>query len=281
MKLKLLPPKKPHTIKIETVFGCNLRCKFCGITAFPAKMEKQFISTEIVLHISKLIASQKWELRIEMGMRGEPTLHPDIVGIVQVLRNLNPKISITLYSNGKTLSEKLAISLLNAGLNILAVDCYGDTYQKYKEKFAMLDPYTYGIDKDATIWKKMNPNKFKLILLPDIDTPEGQSRVRKLNNQGGACSSLPEPLQRNCYMPCKELVILHNGAIPICCKDWLEKSKIRNILNVKDLYAFWNSNEILNKYRTRLQNKDRSLLPCNVCDYSGGAPMWYHEKKGS
>ena len=69
-------PYKPNMVQIETVQGCNRRCKFCGTMG----IERAFHYTELetVKHTCKLIREAGLNCRILLAGHGEPTLHPQL-----------------------------------------------------------------------------------------------------------------------------------------------------------------------------------------------------------
>ncbi len=90
-------------IEIDVTYACNLKCTNCNRSS-----TQQPSSAALTLeHIERFIAEsiqdgRKWQRIRVLG--GEPTLHPEIIGILEALlaykRNFYPKARITLVTNG-------------------------------------------------------------------------------------------------------------------------------------------------------------------------------------
>jgi hypothetical protein len=105
-------PEKIHRIEYDIVEHCNLNCRNCGhISQFKEKNEKsiEFIEKDITLLCTKFVVER---FRITGG---EPLLHTNIVGVIQILRKcLGNDTIITLVTNGiklKSMSEHFFLAL--------------------------------------------------------------------------------------------------------------------------------------------------------------------------
>lgn len=92
-------------VYFEITDVCNLSCSFCPKT----KREKRFVSVaEFESTARKLQGKTEY---LYLHLMGEPTLHPELEGILNIAEELGFKVIIT--TNGTTLGEKGKI-LLNA-----------------------------------------------------------------------------------------------------------------------------------------------------------------------
>jgi hypothetical protein len=211
-------------------------------------------------------------------MRGEPTLHPQLIQFTNAIRNLMSKSQITLTTNGVLLTKKLALEFLYSG-NIIIIDCYGKSFDVYKERFKEFNPIDFYEDSTFNPWHRHSANTKKVILMRDLGSTTGKKQ-RKILNQAGnvdwekvkkyGLKPLKEPLKKQCAHPFREVAIFVDGSVSICCRDW----RLENILyNVNDELI---SNEFTNNielYKTRklLQSKDRTKnIICSRCDFNGG-----------
>lgn len=212
-------------------------------------------------------------------MRGEPTLNKKLIPITKQFRKHCPQSQITLTSNGILLTKELAESFFENGGNVIALDCYGDTYCKYKERFLGMPTFDF-YDGEVNPWHR-HKNTFKaIVLIRDIKTETGKSRARTIYNQAGNVDfkrtrkygllPLSSPLSKKCVHPFREIVIFHNGDMPFCCRDWAEKCIVGNIHKINDLKKHWCNDERREMVRQLLYNKTRKFIVCDVCDYPGG-----------
>ena len=78
---------KPWTLKIEMTKGCNYRCTFCPIYVLPEySRDKKFLSPKDCKTLVSKYKFLKHNGRIELTMRGEPTLNPDILMNLKIIK---------------------------------------------------------------------------------------------------------------------------------------------------------------------------------------------------
>lgn len=92
-------------LEIHIVDHCNLNCAGCN--HFCPLAEPFYISLEDfknqLIMVKEKIPSLKWL----MLLGGEPTLHPQLLELCQIARQLFPKIEIEILTNGKDLTSIL------------------------------------------------------------------------------------------------------------------------------------------------------------------------------
>lgn len=273
--------KPPWTIKIEQSYGCNLKCSFCPINNLPEiNSNKQFMEPWICETIVEQAVELKPNLRVELTLRGEPTLNQQILDNLRIMRRVASKFQISLFTNGVSLlTRKVAIKdLLDAGVNILCIDCYNGTYDKFLD-FAKGTGEKIVDFRDFSAYRRHpNGHKLRVIdLVPDIQ--EGAVDVRKIHNNAGNVSqryldSLKGyekkklPLAKGCARPFRELVVYHTGDVVICCHDWKAECVLGNVLD-ETLIEIWYGEKHWQILKD-LYEKKRSRVPCCKCDYSGG-----------
>ena len=80
---------------------------------------------------------------------------------------------------------------------------------------------------------------------------------------------LKEPLEKKCVRPFREMIILYDGEVVLCCADSGNDFKLGN-LNRHSFKQIWFKNRKLIIARLLLFNKFRIFPPCNRCDFNGG-----------
>jgi radical SAM protein with 4Fe4S-binding SPASM domain len=261
--------EKPHNIALELVRGCNLACEFCAIDVVPK--EKAFMTEETFM--SAINGVVPWNpIRMEFCGRGEVTLHPDIIKYTKIWRSIMDCSYLNIISNGVAMSRDMAKELLKSGANCLLIDCYGNTYDKFKDRFDGLAPIiTYG-ETSFTPFCKHPKNTKVICLIPDIKKHSGEIKTRELHNVAGNLKRVPplkEPLGKICVDPFRFITIFWDGTFVLCCRDWKEEYKISNV-NDTDLQDEWINNEALNVARKKLMYKDRNFGICKRCNWHGG-----------
>lgn len=272
---------RPWTIKIEQSYGCNLSCKFCPIDYLKEiNQSKAFMEPEICKRVVKQAVPLKDTLRVELTLRGEPTLNPHVLENLRIMRRLAPKFQISMFTNGVLIlkNKEFALDLLEAGVNILCIDCYNNTYERFKNLLSDLGETLVDFRKFSAYKRHSGGHKLRVInLVPDIQ--EGSVEVRKIHNNAGNVNpsyldSLPNypkkklPLKKKCCRPFRELVVHHNGNVSICCHDWRAQNIMGSVLT-ETLEEIWYGRRHL-EILQRLYAKDRTISPCDTCDYQGG-----------
>lgn len=280
--------KRPYTIKIEFTRGCNFSCKFCPIDVLKMySKDKKFLSDETCRIIASQIKSVNPDGRIELTMRGEPTLNPKMMTNLNILRETLPNVQISMFTNGAVFFKDpdMILDIIDVGVNILNIDCYNGTYDRF---YAIAnDIISVGHDdiiledfRSFSAYKRhRNGNKLHVInLVPDIQ--EGEVDVRQIHNNAGNVNpeylkNLPGyvkhklPMERRCARPFHELVVTYDGEVLICCQDWQAQYMLGNVFDNTLEEIWWGKSHWL--ILRSLYKKDRgSMIPCDRCDYKGG-----------
>jgi len=266
---------RPYSAQIELVRGCNRKCDFCAIHCLPSEIV--FMPDDIILKTAQELAAFD-PLRIELAMRGEPTLHPKWIEYVKILRDHLPKSSIMLCTNGIKLTPKKVEQFWEAGGNVAYIDCYDGTYLNTWSEYLHLNPKDFYTDK-CNPYHRKKPEEKILLLMDDLGENNRKTQNRVIVNQAGNVSwdlvekygvfPLKEPLEKVCVNPFREIVIHYDGKIPLCCRDWREKNILYHITK-GNLEDYWYNDPELNKIRRMLKNKNRNHGICKVCDFKGG-----------
>lgn len=283
---------RPWTFKFEMSMGCNLKCKFCPVYATPSLQDpakRRFMDPKKLRAIARSCNELNPTARIELAMRGEPTLNPQILENMRILREEMPKAQISMFSNGTTfLQGKLGMNdLIDAGVNILCVDCYNGTYKRF-ESMAKLqagdDITVQDFRKFSAYGRHSGGHRMRtIVLVPDIGDKDKAGkplvRVREIHNNAGNADAdmllthfdvpaLEEPLEKKCARPFREFVVNYDGSVVICCHDWKSKD-IMGWMPKQSAAEIWYGDKHLQILRA-LYRKDRSHAPCDTCDYKGG-----------
>lgn len=277
----------PFAVQIELAEGCNLRCTFCGLSGIrePKKHDFKFMTEKTLRSLLRQIGELGWNPRVEFAMHGEPTMHPDYVGMIKVARESAPRLQLMMTSNAGGLMRKpgpLAnvLALFDAGLNVLALDDYDGvnfvdkvrqavraTSERGPEMLGDMKIYEYPENKDGSPHMRVGLKERKLVYIQAIDSAvKGNHSL--LNNHAGAGapkvgSDHPSQTQR-CAKPFRELSVRWDGSVAVCCNDWRGEYKCGSV--VKDgLDAVWNGAS-MSAARRKLYHGQRDFGPCAGCD---------------
>ena len=284
---------------------CKNGCMFCGVASLIDKTEDKVgfnhMTVDTAVEIAKQLNDWVPGRRIEINNFGEPFLNPNWRGIIKALRDNYPSVCIQLQTNGINSYllgyekfKELVDDFYENGGNLLAIDAYEGSYPTYME-FAK----RYGEETGITVVDFMhdNPNKLtyyrnagssarELYVVDDLGecdykekTTKDKKAQRNINNHAGCMdhsvwsqygiNQSYLPLEKKCSRVFREIIIGFDGAVTICCQDFLRRVNLGTIkdTNIRDI---WNSEEF-NTIRKLLFDKDRGFCtPCSMCSYTGG-----------
>jgi radical SAM protein with 4Fe4S-binding SPASM domain len=284
----------PWCVKMEFTKGCNLRCSFCPVaedTLLQTKDSWEYMSPSTLRRfgISYSHMREKYPHgppRIEIALRGEPLINPRVEDCLRAVRDTMNESQITLFSNGTQLlkDDGLLVRLFDAGLNVLYLDCYNGTYNRFLshcERVACEGVEIYDA-KEFTPYRR-HPRGYKrrvVSLIVGLEDQENSLSIRPIHNVGGNANpdSLIQlgwkpknlPLEKTCSRVFREITLHLTGDIVTCCVDWYP-DKTTTLGNIRELSVeeIWYGEKHLTALR-KLHNGDRTWGLCKTCDYNGG-----------
>ena len=132
-----------HTLYIETLTACNLRCSYCPNSVYERGLIKnnQEMETKLFYKIIDELAELNWVGEIEPHSYGEPLLDERLPSFCSYIRQKIPLAKIGIYTNGELLNIDWYKKLVSAGVNKFRVTQHLDNESKgtldvvrYREK---------------------------------------------------------------------------------------------------------------------------------------------------
>ena len=284
-------------INIEFASQCNLRCRFCSLDH---SKPKTLITEEILdRFFLELITNDRFRQVeiINLHNGGEILLHPkrlEMLGVVkkykEQARQLGIKFpKIFLLTNGMLLREKLAQQIIDLDVvDVIGLSMDGGSPEAFEEMRVQAKwPIFY---QNLKTFCRLNDaaghpiETYCICCIPDerpLNTkwmdPEFRNaletldryELRKLHNWAG---ELQDALQRKrkphkigCALLMKQLVLLPNGDVTVCCNDLNAKGVIGNIMQ-DELVDIYDSPERLNYLEKLLKGKKSELELCKDCE---------------
>lgn len=277
----------PFAVQIELTEGCSLYCDFCGLHGIrEGKGDYKFAKLETIERIGSEIARLGWNPRIEIAMRGEPSMNPGFIEMIAVLRKHLPKQQLMMTSNGSGfIKEGNVGKAMAAGLDILALDHYEDVefVPKAMSRLDIIDGKYIGIPVyNYPEQPEGNPHrriKGKMItVIKDISTNNSGTHAKLLNHCGSAAPLDYSKAGKRCAKPFRELAFRFDGSVAICCNDWRGEYDCGNILTTP-LEVIWHG-EPFTIARKALYNGQRVFKPCLGCNATSYRSGFLPDKKG-
>jgi radical SAM protein with 4Fe4S-binding SPASM domain len=136
----LIPLPTPFSIYVFPSTYCNFKCIYCAHSLRPEELnekyglERRHMSLETYHRIIAQIAEFPHRLKLlSLTGQGEAMMNKNIAEMVRIAKNAQVAERIEIISNGRLLSQEMADSLIDAGLDILRISLQGLNSDKYQE----------------------------------------------------------------------------------------------------------------------------------------------------
>ena len=127
-------------VNLQVLYECNYRCRICDFWKEGHRNDTRLTAAEVAVIAKKLhrIGPQI----VSIG-GGEPTLHPEILGIVRALAPYHFPVMIT---NGSKITPRLARDLFSAGMVEISVSLDYATPQAHDRQRGMPGAFEQGVE---------------------------------------------------------------------------------------------------------------------------------------
>jgi radical SAM protein with 4Fe4S-binding SPASM domain len=281
-------------INLEFCSACNLRCSFCALDHLKPK---QHMSVEVLNAVMDTLLTDKRFKRVKtinLHNGGETLLHPKRLELITRLSaykmlfalRQKPFPKIILLTNGMLLRPSLAEQLLElqvldeVGFSLdggspeafeaLRVNAkwkkFADNVSAFVEAKKRLSPKlkTFGI----SIISKPYPlnNSWMEADFKHITEMLDSVEYRRLHDWGGQVDIGTKTAvnKKGCTMLMRQLVILPNGAVTVCCNDLNQKGVVGNVLE-SALYDVYSSLERKHYVEALKKGEKDRLDLCRDC----------------
>lgn len=274
----------PQHIFLETTSACNLKCRLCPRTA----------GNTLVGHMDfelfkKIVneANQYGPRTFCLHLFGEPLLAPRFIDEIYYIKQINPKNTIVLTTNGTVLDEKIAEAMVKTPVDKMAVSFVSAVREKYTELTGinLLDKVEQNVRNLLAIKEKNKAIKPKIIVRMileehnqtevEIFKNKWQSEkviveVRPAHNYGGNVNFghvRDKKIKQRwpCYHFWLSPAIHWNGDFSVCCNDYARKAVLGNVGQTA-VNKIWNSVEMQNLRAAQLRGDFQIPTICEKCD---------------
>lgn len=248
----------PSEIEISESGVCNRKCSFCPRSDPNYPDINEFISEKLHKKLCDELSELKFAGLIIYSGFVEPMLDKNIFYLVEYAKKTNSNARIEMISNGDVLNEKRLKKIYESGLDRLQISLYDgeEQFKKFQKLGQSLD-----LNEEQYVLRKRY-------------LPEEQDFGITLSNRGGMLTESgykiapkSEPIKSSCNYPGYKFFLDYNGDVLMCSHDWGKKNILGN-LKTQSLKEIWLSEKSM-EARKKLNNAERSLSPCNVCDVNG------------
>jgi len=281
----------PFNVTLELTRGCNLNCPFCAVSAIQEKQDKgyEFMKKETLVKALTDVRALGWNCRVGFAMRGEPTMHPDYVGMMAATRECLPKANITMLTNAGGLLRKPGpvvnvTALFDAGVSVLGLDDYENVKfvekviaaieEKGKLRSGVKHPlgftyYDYPRDIRGNPHKRRRPGTRTLVKIRDLASQAADKKIGnhgKVFNYAGLAFAPDDSMAgKRCHHPFRQIAIHWDGNVPLCCNTWDSPYFVGNT-NETNIGELWQG-DAMGAAREKLIRGERDFTPCRGCNH--------------
>ena len=258
-----------YRIDLDLTGLCNRRCTFCPRVDDSYPNENKHMSFAVIEEVMKQLRSIKYKSWIELAGRGESTLHPQFLQIVDMLSKDAWKLRLTTngykikkWWNPETL-KKFDEVILNTYTN-------KNEYEQRVRDYAFLPngvPVEHYYKPDGLSVEEIN--KTEGFYLPNDTDVKPIKWSYAFNNRAGHFNK--KVVKAPCWHPMRQIFIDYSGFYQMCCNDWTYQVKIGHVLE-RGLIDMYINDPKMNRVRWSLLNGERDRVkPCSMCDDNQGS----------
>lgn len=278
----------PHNLAIETVLGCNIRCRMCPVTYARETMTQRelgIIDVTLVEEVLRQISDRP--RNVLFSCLGEPLIHPELPRLVRMAKEQGHRTS--LITNAVLLDKAMAKALIDAGIDGVQVSM--DRY--HREACESLPP---GISYETVVDNALRfadlAGKADRAITVDInhivspDSPDGPAdvfevlgkhvntiRYNQLTNFWGHFDLPPDCARGDavdsdllfkkhpCIFLWESLCISVEGYAMLCANDFNRQSALPNVTD-KPITEIW-TGEVREERKRQLEGVFTG--PCRSC----------------
>ena len=268
----------PLHLDIEITNRCNLRCTFCD--KLPLLSKEQMGDMEMWLYKKILDQAEHGSLwGVKLSYRGEPLLHPQVAEMVAYAKSKGV-LDVYLNSNGMLLSEKMSMTLMDAGLDRISVSMDGTDPVAFERerKGARYDLILRNIENMMELKSKRGYSRLKVrvqsVRFPDLDV-DGYTNFWASRCDEVAVIDYKDVNVRNkeilksdwaCPQLWQRMTIEWNGTIMPCNNDDIRLLSPGNVRD-KDIYFYWHAPIVQEARELHRQGCSHLVNACKGCPW--------------
>lgn len=274
----------PEKIYTESTNACNAECVMCPRDAMTRKIG--IMDFDLFKRITDQIV-QLGVKELRFHNFGEAMIDPKIGDKIKYAKNAGV-VSTAMYTNASLLNRSVSEAILESGLDKMFVSIDGTNKESFERIRVGLN-YDEVVNNLKNFLEMKQEEGFKkpyteIVLLP-IVTNNGEiedfkkswnglidkvrvSRVHDFAGQGFEQfvteNSKPEVKRILCYILWRDMYILWNGNVTLCCLDFDGKTQFGNVQN-EHVKVVWQGENMQRVREKHLRNDWKELPLCNNC----------------
>ena len=274
----------PPRVQIQTQAGCNGRCVFCpNEEVLRSDLAHGKMPPELFQKIIDELSLTP-PRRILLYLQNEPLNDKRMPEFVRYLAERLPRTTTLVTTNGTKLTEEMGAGLIDAGLKRVKVSLQSLDDETNKK---IMGYEATKVVNNVIAFKKLLKEKrsdldLRVSMVVTSDNYDDIERARKfwsrhkvrlvtsaLENRGGNIKNALElnsgqemRTRSDCIRPSREMCILFNGGVVLCCVDWF-RTVVGGDVSKDTVQAVWNS-PVFTQIREGFEEQNASKLP-EIC----------------
>ncbi len=277
----------PDHVQIQTITGCNARCIFCPNGKTRRNIPK---GRRMDWDLYRSIVDQCLELgirRYSIYLMNEPMLDRELAErVAYVSTRIQRPQYVKVTSHGGLLTERMAIGLLDSGLDKLKISVQSLNADAYWAIMGLpLDKTLKNIDRFMELKKKGGYKlpRLEIVMVDSIQTHDEIPLIRRYW-QDREIKLYIEPVENRadqdnirdaavgehqlesfswCRRLMEQIYILYDGRMVQCCADWEQRS-IMGDLTANSLADIWYGQRYSDYRRKFVEGNVRGMI-CACC----------------
>lgn len=295
------PLPGPARVQIQTQAGCNGRCVFCPNEATLRQgLPLGRMAPELFRKIIDELA-ETGPRRILLYLQNEPLNDQRLPEFTRYVAERMPDVTTLVTTNGTGLTREIGEQLIDAGLKRMKVSLQSldDATNR-----ALMGYDAAGVVENVIAFQQLiRRTRSKLDLrVSTVVTSKNRAEIEDarrfwrrqgvrlvtsaLENRGGNIGNIGElggdrmQARSNCIRPAREMCVLFNGQVVLCCVDWF-RTVIAGDLTTQSIREVWNG-PVYARIRQGMRDGDAEKLPqiCINCTENVSPSVDRHSVKG-
>lgn len=247
----------PLLVDIETSAVCNLKCPMCYTITdeFKHKVNAKLMENKLFCKIIDEISGNVNAIRL--SLRGEPTLHPELIDFIKYAKGKGIK-EVSFLSNASRFSDDYIRQLIEAEVDwiTVSIDGIGESYNAIRKPLKFEDTYAkikrfceikkeMGVHKPAIkiqgIWPavKQDVENYYNMFEPITDSIAFNPLIDYLDND----TDIVYEEDFSCPQLYQRIIVAADGQVLMCSNDEENMNVIGN-LNKENLYDIWHGDKL-------------------------------------
>lgn len=269
--------KSVSLVEIEPFSYCNRRCWFCPNSKIDRHSQNFFMKPEIYSSILNSLAQIDYDETISYSRYNEPLADRKILDFLKEARDVLPKATLRINTNGDYITRDYLDDLYDAGLRKLCIQVYLQNDEKYtderirlraKQLLEKLDlPYECSIDR---------PNEWLQYRIAYRDAEiylYGRNFDINGTDRGGLVDLSTQNVRTSaCLMPVKDVYIDYNSNVMPCCNVRSDSPEHKGVVlgsisSSQDVFSIY-AGKKATQFRSSTLHFDEKKGVCKNCNFA-------------